>query len=219
MSIQTVIFDFDGTIADSHSKIIEIINRLSGEFGYPPVDDEELIRLKNSSSKEILKNAKISLFKIPFLVRRVQKELRKEIDDLNLIEGIREALLELKAQGYQLGIITSNVKNNVLAFLQTNELDRLFDFIYSGTNLFGKHRTIKRVLKRHNLKVDRVIYIGDETRDIVSSKRSKIKVIAVAWGFNSVEVLEQYQPDSLIHHPQELLKAIQNSQELVASNQ
>jgi phosphoglycolate phosphatase len=217
MSIQTVIFDFDGTIADSHNKIIEIINRLSDEFGYPPVDDEELTRLKNSSSKEILKNAKISLFKIPFLVRRVQRELREEIDDLHLIEGVREALLELKDRGYQLGIITSNVKNNVLAFLETNDLDRLFDFIYSGTNLFGKHRTIKRVLKRHNLKVDRVIYIGDETRDIVSSRRSKIKVIAVGWGFNSVEVLEQYQPDLLVHHPQELLEAIQNTEDLVVS--
>ena len=39
-------------------------------------------------------------------------------------------------------------------------------------------------------------------------KKSKIKVIAVSWGFNSAEILQEYQPNFLINHPRDLLMVI-----------
>ena len=50
-----------------------------------------------------------------------------------------------------------------------------------------------------------MIYVGDETRDITAAQKSRVQVVAVAWGFNSPQILTQFNPDHLIHHPLELL--------------
>ncbi len=208
MTKKVIVFDFDGTIADTYQAIVDITNDLSSEFGYQPIDEEELLLLKNLSSKEIVRRTEISLFKIPFLVKRVQKELGYQIAEVSPIKGIESVLIELKQRDYILGIVTSNVKENVVAFLQKNDFEYLFDFIYSGTNIFGKHRIINELVRKRNLNKTDVIYVGDETRDIRSARKSGIGVIAVGWGFNSQEILAEHEPDFLAVKPTELLKAI-----------
>lgn len=208
MTAKVVLFDFDGTIADTYQVIAKITNQLSGEFGYKALNPEELLLLKNLSSREIVKFSEISIFKIPFLLKRVRAELSNEIAESPPIQDMPKVLLELESQGYILGIVTSNTKENVEKFLAANQLNKAFSYIYSSTTIFGKHRVINQVIKDNKLNKSDVIYIGDETRDIRSARKSRIGVIAVSWGFNSAKILQQYQPDHLVEHPQELLKAI-----------
>ncbi|MDZ7962238.1 MAG: HAD-IA family hydrolase [Aulosira sp. DedQUE10] len=208
MKQKVIIFDFDGTIADTVDALVSIANRLALEFGYVQITQQELALLKNLTSREIIKYSGISVFKIPFLVKKVKGELKNKIHEFKPIPGIKEALIELKSQGYNLGIITSNSKDNVTEFLNINQLNNLFDFIYSGVTIFGKKTIINNVLKQKQLKPHEVIYVGDETRDIEASKKANIQVIAVTWGFNSPEVLAKQNPDFLIHHPSELLTVL-----------
>jgi phosphoglycolate phosphatase len=208
MAAKVVLFDFDGTIADTYQAIANITNQLSTEFGYKALDSEELLLIKNLSSREIVKRSEISIFKLPFLVRRVRAELSKEIAELHPITGIAQALWDLKKHGYILGIVTSNIKENVEIFLAKNQLDSLFSYIYSSTAIFGKHRVINQLIKDYQINSSDVIYVGDETRDIRSARKINIGIVAVAWGFNSPEILQEYQPDYLIYQPQELLNAI-----------
>jgi len=208
MTEKVILFDFDGTIADTYQAIALITNQLSTEFGYKALNQEELQLIKNSSSREIVKLSEISVFKLPFLIRRVRSELSKEIAELDSIPGINQVLLKLKRLGYVLGIVTSNNQENVDIFLQKNQLTHLFDYIYSGTAIFGKHRVINQVVREHKLDKNNVIYVGDETRDIRSARKSQIPIVAVTWGFNATEILSQHQPDYLVDHPSELLGAI-----------
>ena len=208
MTARVVLFDFDGTIADTYQAIANITNQLSEEFGYKTLNQDELLLLKNLSSREIVKRSEISIFKLPFLLRRVRSELSKEIAELPPINDIHQVLFDLKNRGYILGIVTSNIKKNVEIFLTNNRLNSLFSFIYSSTAIFGKHRVINQVIKDNKLNKSYVTYIGDETRDIRSARKSKIGVIAVSWGFNSADILQKYQPDFLVEQPHELLQAI-----------
>ncbi|MGK7944903.1 MAG: HAD hydrolase-like protein [Microcystaceae cyanobacterium] len=208
MVLKVIIFDFDGTIADTYDIFVEIVNELSGEFGYDPVAQRDLERLKHLSSREIIKEANISLIKIPFILKRVKSELRERSDKLTPIQGIQDCLLGLKEQGYHLGILTSNIKENVVAFLDNNQLNDTFDFIYSGTTLFGKHKVINRIIKHHHLSPKEVMYVGDETRDIQSAQKSQVLMTAVGWGFNSPQVLTKYHPDFIINQPYELLEVV-----------
>ncbi|MEM7552670.1 MAG: HAD-IA family hydrolase [Cyanobacteria bacterium P01_A01_bin.84] len=211
MNQKVIIFDFDGTIADTVDALVSIANRLAVNFGYIQITPEELKLLRNLSSREIISYSGISVFKIPFLVKRVKGELKNKIHELKPIAGIQEALVALKNEGYRLGIITSNSKDNVKEFLKVNALEDLFEFIYSGVTIFGKTTIINNVLRQKQIKVDDVIYVGDETRDIDSSKKANIKVIAVTWGFNSEEALSQKHPDFLIHSPHQLLSVIKKN--------
>ena len=210
MTQKVIIFDFDGTIADTVDALVTIANRLALEFGYVPINSQELVLLRNLTAREIIKYSGVSLFKIPFMMKRVKGELKDKIPELKPIEGINAALIELHNQGYHLGIITSNSQENVNQFLKCHNLDYLFEFIYSGVTIFGKTTIINNVLRQKQFKSEAVIYVGDETRDVESAKKANIKVIAVSWGFNSAEALTKQNPDFLIHHPSELLDVIKS---------
>ncbi len=207
--IKIVIFDFDGTLVDTFDLIFAITNRLSVEFGYKEAKKEEISEFEKLSPLKVINQSGISIFKVPFLLRRIRTEFQKEINNVSLFPGIKETLLALKFQGYKMGIITSNGQDNVASVLQNHNL-LVFDFMVSGITLFGKHRIIKKYLRSEKIQPEEMVYIGDETRDINAAKKAKIKVIAVTWGFNSREALSEYQPDALVDQPQELIEVINN---------
>ena len=206
---KVIIFDFDGTLADTIDILLSITNRLSAEFGFKSATKEELAQLSNLNSWQILQYSGISLFKIPMLIRRLKAELHSELPHIQLFPGIKEVLLELKKRGFQLGIITSNSRENVLGALEKNGLQDTFTFIYSGST-FGKHKVINKWLRLENIHSEKVVYVGDEIRDIDAAKKTGIKVIAVGWGFNSPQALAAQNPNFLIKRPQELIE-IMNS--------
>ncbi|MBK1987600.1 HAD-IA family hydrolase [Sphaerospermopsis aphanizomenoides BCCUSP55] len=210
MTQKVIIFDFDGTIADTVDALVTIANRLAVEFGYIQISANELTLLRNLTAREIIKYSGVSLLRIPFLVKKVKSELKNKIHELEPISGMTEALIELHQQGCRLGIITSNSQENVSEFLKCHDLDYLFEFIHSGVTIFGKTTIINNVLRQRHLKPQAVIYVGDETRDIEAAKKANIKVIAVSWGFNSPEALTKEKPDFLIDHPSELLAVVEN---------
>lgn len=209
-TVKAIIFDFDGTIADSFDAVVTIANQLATEFGYPAVSPDDVKRLQNLSSREIVKQAGISIWQLPFLLMRFRKELNQEIGELQPIQGIPEALKELKQRGHQLGIVTSNSQQNVMAFLAAHDMSNLFDFVGTGLNIFGKGKIIQRIVRRHHLDPAIVLYVGDETRDVEAARKIRIRVIAVGWGFSSHAVLATHRPDRLIECPQELIDAVES---------
>jgi phosphoglycolate phosphatase len=206
--VKVIIFDFDGTIADSFETFLQITNRLSREFGYKPASPEEVQRLQNLNSREILRQSQIPLYKLPFIIRRLKQEMSRSIGMLSPIPGIPETLMVLKSQGYVLGIVTSNTQSNVAEFLDNHKMQGLFDFLHSSVTLFGKGRIIERIIRQQGFDPNAVIYVGDETRDIEAARNIHIKVIAVGWGFNSAQALSEEQPDCLVREPGELIGAI-----------
>lgn len=217
MRVKLIIFDFDGTLADTLDAIVGITNRLALEFGYEPTLPEELDQVRNLSSREIFKRSGISIFKLPFLLKRVKANLHQQIPSLKPLPGIKEVLFCLKDEGHQLGILTSNSEENVTLFLQEHGMEDLFDFVYSATTIFGKHRLIQKIMNARKLNSEEVVYVGDETRDIESSKKINIRVIAVSWGFNSKSALTEHNPDFLIDRPGELIEVMEKMQEKILS--
>ena len=199
-----IIFDFDGTIADTFDLALEIYNRIAPEYNCRPAgpEDHELIRLKKP--QELLKIYGVSRLKLLSLLLRVRKELSRHIPEIKLVRGMEASLREIRNSGYRMGILTSNSVSNVSMFVDINNLSGLFDFIYSGKSLFGKENVIRRMLMHENLSVNRVIYVGDETRDIEASKKAGIPVVAVSWGLHRREVLATMSPDQIADDPVEL---------------
>ena len=74
-----LIFDFDGTIADTHRYVAELSNRLAKEFNYDLIDWEEFESLKDKTALDIIKHLKVPILKIPAIVARGKMELNKGI--------------------------------------------------------------------------------------------------------------------------------------------
>jgi phosphoglycolate phosphatase len=209
--VKIILFDFDGTIVDSMAIGIEITNRLAIEFGFPSFSDTDLQRLKNLGSRDALKEFKIPLWKLPFLIRRFSQELNREVLYLTCFPGMKETLIKLKAEGHQLGIVSTNSVKNIQDFLRIQNLTTTFDFVAASYSIFGKSRLIRRLIRENRLNPSQIFYVGDETRDIEAACKSGVRSIAITWGLNSAEILATYHPDFLINQPQELLQIVQNS--------
>ena len=132
------------------------------------------------------------------------REIRNR-KDIKLFEGVELILKQLRKR-YRLGIVSSNSEENIKKILKENGVDKLFDYIYSASSLFGKHKNLKRLIKKYKLNLEEVIYVGDEDRDILAAKKVGIKVVAVTWGYNSKEKLMKEKPDYLVSSPKELEK-------------
>ncbi|NOY59715.1 MAG: HAD-IA family hydrolase [Calditrichaeota bacterium] len=203
--MKILIFDLDGTIADTFKFAHSIVNRLAKEFNFKELLSEEMEAMKGKTVQEIIRHLGVPVVKLPLIITRAHQELYKEIDQLQPIKGLREILIEISKLGYKMGIITSNSKKNVTRFLEQHEI-RVFDFIISYNRILGKSYQIKTLLKHDKIDKKDALYIGDEIRDIEASKKAGIKIAAVSWGFNSASRLLEYKPDFLIHNPTELLQ-------------
>ncbi len=207
MKNRILIFDFDGTIADTFATIVKISNELADEFQYKKMTMPEAQQMKNSTVKEMITQLEIPLLKIPLIIAKAKNELFKGISTIDPILGLKETLVELKALGIQLGILTSNSAQNVDEFLKNHEL-QLFDFIQTTSKIWSKDHHLSKIIESNNFNISEVIYVGDEARDIVAAKRSGVKAAAVTWGYNSPKALLAANPDYLINHPQELLTLV-----------
>lgn len=203
--IDHVLFDFDGTIANTLPLGFELYNEIAGQYNFISAHDSELPQLMNMSIAEILKLKDIPLYMVPIALYHVKKKMKKRLAEVKPFEGIKEFLNNLHNAGYHLSIISSNSKENMIKFFEMNGID-VFNYIYSSTSLFGKDKLIKHYLKAVKTTADKVIYVGDEIRDIEAAKASNISVIGVTWGYNDKDILIKHKPDYLV----ETIPALQN---------
>lgn len=205
--MKTVIFDFDGTIADSESEGVRIYNQLAAKYGFGQIDSLQIPEFKSKRIRELIKILGIPMYKIPRLVYLWRKEFGKSVATLKVFSWMPEILQALKARGFKIGLLSSNAQENILAFLKNNDLE-IFDFIYTGASVFGKGRLLNNALKTHQLIKNETIYVGDEMRDIEAARKVGIKIISVTWGLNSEQGLKSLNPDYIVNRPEEILKII-----------
>lgn len=202
--VKYIIFDFDGTLADSVDAALHIYNRVAPEYKCKPIIGEARDLLSAKNPTRYFKEYGVTPFKLFLLIFRVRKELGKHMHEIPLVEGIEKSLKTLRDAGYRLGILTSNSKKNVERFLAHNQLDDVFSFIYSGRHLFGKDKVIGKIIRKERLNEGSIVYVGDETRDVLAMKKIQIPVVAVSWGLSPAAKLETLHPSRLIHQPDEL---------------
>lgn len=207
--MKTILFDFDGTIADTFSLTVKLFNSVASEYGLPLIDGEDVELVRNLSAKELLKKYPLSPWKLLRLVTQIQSLFKKEMSSVTLITGMDNVLKELEQKNIRIGIVTSNAEENIRLFLKKQNITSV-EFIYSEKNIFGKGKVLKNVIKKRQLQKGEVWYVGDEVRDIDAAHQAGIPVLAVAWGFNTRERLATALPDFLVNSPQEFLHVIEN---------
>jgi phosphoglycolate phosphatase len=208
MIYKTIVFDFDGTIADTLGETRRIFNKIAPDYGIREVAEHELDHLRHLSLKELLDHLEIPKRRVPALITRGTLMMRTNITQLQLIVGMAEVLVELRRHVRSFGILTSNATANVDLFLRTHGLREQFDFISSTSKLTGKAKHLKAIRKTFSLRPEELLYIGDELRDVKASQKAGIPVAAVTWGFNSRESLAASEPDYLFDQPQDFLRLL-----------
>ena len=202
----TVIFDFDGTIVDSLQVAAEIIYTMT-QLKYR-LSRNDILALRSKSIKTIAKEFKISPLRLLYMVIRGRKMMKEYIDELEPIPGITDVIKLLHHQGNHLYIASTNSSSNIDKFLKNYHIRSLFTDVIGGNSLFGKSKTISRIINHQKNTAQPFFYIGDEVRDIEAAKEAGVKSIAVIWGFSEYEQLLEAKPYAIVKKPEELLEII-----------
>jgi phosphoglycolate phosphatase len=202
-----VIFDFDGTVADSFGESLAAYNRVAPRMHLRRVAETEVADLRRVNAGQLMTALGIPMWKLPRLMIAVRADLMDHFGSVAPVPGISEAVRELAKAEYRLAIVTSNSKVNVHAFLARHDLN-VFGTVVAGASIFGKATRLRRLLKAAGTDVSNSVYIGDTTPDVRAAREAGTAAIGVTWGFSAGEPLAGETPDALLDSPAELRGAI-----------
>jgi phosphoglycolate phosphatase len=199
-----MIFDFDGTLADSLGASIEAFRAVAPRFRLRlPAD---LAAARHVPTRELLRQMGVRFWQLPRLIRAFHEAVAGTAPSLRLVDGLPAVLAELAARGHRLGVLSSNREDNIRACLRANGAEGLFAFVVGRPTLFGKGSALRRILRAERLDPAGVVYVGDEGRDVEAARRAGVAAAAVTWGFQAEELLRASGPDHVVREPRGLLE-------------
>lgn len=203
MQQRAIIFDFDGTLADSFDHVLSFLLTQAGR-SRGDISEEELQHLHGLSMRDLAIAVGVPFWKLPVVFFRGRRVMARRMHNTSLFDGIEDVLRDLKRQHYTLYIISSNSRRNIRRFLVEHGLSDTFKRVYGSVGWFGKGRILKKVLRSQHLPPESTAYVGDEVRDMIGAKYAGMLTVAVNWGFASEENLLFYNPTVLVRTPAEL---------------
>ncbi len=186
-----ILFDFDGTIADSLDELIVAFNVVGKRRGLKKKLTKMLVR--KHPTRIVMRQLGVRFWRVPGLYREVISEFEQRLAKVDPHEHMPSLVRELSKHA-QLGIVSSNSPVVVQAFLKSHKLLKHFPTIEGGL-LFGKHKAIRRIKK--SLRPSDTLYVGDEVRDILAAKRAGVYSLAVTWGLQETKVLLRARPSMI----------------------
>ena len=202
-----VIFDFDGTLADTLPFTLSIMDQLSDKFGTRRMNQEDLPLLRSFSPARIIKMYDIPLWKIPLMTLESQRLLFENIEDIHLFPGMEGVIRAIADKGITMAVVSSNALKNVKLVLG-EEMTRLISLFECQTGLFGKPPRLRKALRDAGVNPEEALSFGDEIRDIQAARQVGIPCAAVTWGFADGAALAGYQPDYLVTDVNQILEFI-----------
>ncbi|HSX05843.1 MAG TPA: HAD hydrolase-like protein [Candidatus Saccharimonadales bacterium] len=206
---QAVIFDFDGTIADSLPALVEVFEDLTGRTDHYTA--EQIDAFRALTIPELMKELHVSMWRVPQLLLKGRKMLKAHMHGIAVHEGMTELVEELHAKEVPLYVLSSNSTENVQMYLGWHKLSHCFAAVYGGASLFTKARRILQLVDNEQIDIANSWYVGDETRDVIAARAVGLHIASVTWGLNARTALEQKEPDILADTPQDLLAALEHT--------
>lgn len=207
--MSAIIFDMDGTIADSFDYVSDFLVQ---EAKLPPLSDEQKLALRGLSMREMARKLGYHWWDAPKLFIRGRRKMRHSIQARHLqsFAGVPEIIQKVHNEGHELFILSTNSLRNVHHFLDDQKIHQYFLEIYAGVGVFGKAPGLKQLLKEQHLKASEAVYVCDELRDIEAAQSVGVRTVAVTWGFARRGKILAMKPTAVADTPKELMRILEN---------
>lgn len=209
---KVIVFDWDGTLADSVSQIIKCKHFLAQKYDLPLPDETQIRHVLGTKFEDAMRicfpSATESVLKI--ICREFNSLMQQPEYQAELFSGAKELLLSLKKRGIKLAIATSKNRNELEAAIAYTDLSGLFDITCCGAEHKEKPdpAMLNHIMTTHMISPDECLMVGDTTTDIQFATNSGVKIICVTFGAHSREKLEALNPSDFITAFPELHKFI-----------
>lgn len=206
---RVVIFDFDGTIADTLPLMLDIYHKKAETKGWPVITPTTLIELKRHSFTDAMKWAGVKFWQIPGLLKVGRQYINERADEIDLFDGMHEVLDKVSLK-YPTYILSNNSPETIRKVLLKHGLDGRVK-VLPRPALFNKANSIKRLVKTNKYFDHEVIMVGDELRDFEACRKTNTKFVGVSWGLQDKDLLIQKGAEIVCETPASLKKVLINS--------
>ena len=214
--IDTLIFDFDGTLMDTNNVIIQSWQQVYRKYTGHDGDMDYILSTFGEPLEESMENAfpDVPVDESVDTYRTWHSE--HYWDMIELFPEIAEMLKEAKSRGYKLAIATSRMEQTLYLGLEKYNLTNLFDTIVTVEEVVN-HKPepdcLLKVLEKLDVPPERAVMVGDSRLDMMCAHNAGVKAILVGWSitvterdFSDTPALEI--PDSIIETPMDIFNVI-----------
>lgn len=210
----TVLFDFDGTIMDTNSFILQSWQHTFRTVEGRERPQEEIIE---TFGEPLAVTMEKLLPQIPVeegidIYRSYHYDNFTEL--IEVFPGIPELLKKLKSRGYRTAIVTSRLRRSTEMGLNKYNMQQYFDVIVTCDDT-DKHKPdpepVNIALKRLGSKPEEAIMVGDSMFDIICAKNAGVKTALVSWAL-AVSEADKYgenAPDHILETAEDLLNILE----------
>lgn len=210
-----LIFDLDGTLADTLSSIKHAINLAADEFGYPHRSYEEVRRAIGNGARMLVKRV------MPESEATDENKLQSFFDryeamyDKTFMEadkcydGMKETVIELHKRGYTIAVLSNKQDKYVVPLAKELLGDEILAFAAGQRKEYPKKPdpTVPLMIAEMlGARAENTAFIGDSDVDIITGKNAGMKTVGCDWGYRPRAELEGCAPDHLISSPEDLLE-------------
>lgn len=191
-----VLFDFDGTLADSFPFFVEVLGELARRHGFTPVTPQQIPLMRRQDVRANMRLVGLPAWKLPHVAASFMQLMQSRRAAVPLFAGVQETLAFLREQGMTLALLTSNSAVNAVRTLGPASAAH-FAYLEGGSPILGKRARIRRVLARSGIPASQALYVGDQISDLRAAHAAGVAFAAVAWGYGDIESLRQAGADQV----------------------
>jgi phosphoglycolate phosphatase len=212
-----IVFDCDGTLADSQHLIVEAMRRAFIGAGLPAPDRASILRTVGLSIPEAM--ASLAADQCPEVRAGLASSYREWCASLRqqpqepLFEGAASLLFGLAAQEHvALGIATGKSRRGVTRFIEHNGLQGLFSTIQTADDAPSKPHPamLLQAMAETGASPEQTVMIGDTSYDMIMAACAKVAGIGVTWGYHSMAELKRAGAQSVVRSFAALEEALQS---------
>jgi phosphoglycolate phosphatase len=178
--VTTIIFDFDGTIANTFDYAVVFLSKEGGKY---PLAKDQKEALHGLSMAGIARHVGIPWHRMPGLFFKGRQQMNPAMKNIEPFDGMQDVIRQLHAKRHKMFILSTNTTRNINKFLRHHDMERYFTYVYGGVGMFGKAPALRRLLREQHVETRKAVYVGDELRDVMAAQSLGVPVIAVTWGF------------------------------------
>ena len=213
--IKLIIFDFDGTLADTKENIILTFQMTMKELGVEIKSRQECAATIGLTLEDAFKVLYPGMAAEKYILlrdtyRRIFKENRKILVP-GLFPEVMETLEELRRRGYLMSIASSRQSPALHSFLEAMKIAHLFEYAVGGDNVEHPKPApdaVLQILRHYNLSAEEAFVVGDMPFDINMATNAGVKSCGVTWGNADAAQLKESGANYIIDKMSQLLEIL-----------
>ena len=212
MKYNAVLFDLDGTLLDTLGDLQLGVNLTLERHGYPARTLEEIRAFVGNGARQLMRLA------LPEGVAEAELEaILKEYLDWYAVNFCVKAAPYAGVKAVVDALVQKGVKVAIVSNKPDATTKKLGEMFFPGLPAFGQRDDVPKkpapemvwkALEALGAEAETAVYVGDSEVDVATARNAGLPLVAVSWGFRTVEQLMEAGAVTVVHTAQELLQAL-----------